>query len=229
MLITNWREYNTALKQCGSFTVWITKDIENTWYASTAKDKRRGRKLKYSDNAIEMLLTLRRLFKLPLRQIEGFCRSLFKLGGISLQVPEFSRLSRRSSKALSRVKPSELKEPSYLIIDSTGLKVYGEKEWLETKHGKQYKRKVWRKLHVGINQKGLIVSRVMTNHLTDDRQCVEHLINQTDALLITEVLADRGYDSNSIYNFFESKGIKTIIPPPIRSSALKNNSKTGRD
>jgi len=226
--VTNWGEYNTALKQRGSLTIWISKEIEGNWYAHKAICTKPGRQLKYSNQAIQMMLALRTIFKLPLRQLEGFCRSLFEFGGIRLQVPEFSRLSRRSSKALSSFSLPKPQESTYLIIDSTGLKVYGESEWLESKHSKQYKRKVWRTLHIGISKEGLILSRVMTNHLTNDRQCVDPLINQTNSELITEVIADAGYDSNSVYDLLASKGIRTI-PPPARTKALKHKPKTLRD
>ena len=192
-----------ALKERDSLSVWISKDIEDTWYEQKPKDRKRSRQIRYSNKAIEML------FKLPLRQIEGFARSLFEFGRLNLQVPEFSRLSERSRIALSTIKLPTLKEASCLIIDSTGLKVYGESEWLENKHRKQYKRKVWRKLHVAINSEGIIVSKIITNHLTDDRQCVEPLIDQTNDGLITEVIADRGYDSGGIYELLEGRGIKT--------------------
>jgi len=227
--VTNWQEYNTALKQRGSLTIWLSKDVADKWYVQKARNKKPGRQVKYSDYAIEMMLTLRSIFKLPLRQLEGFCKSLFEVGGIKLQVPEFSRLSRRSAKALANITLPTLQENTYLIIDSTGLKVYGESEWLENKHGKQYKRKVWRKLHIGINKDGIILSRVMTNHITDDRQCVEALINQANSELVTEVIADAGYDGTSIYNLLAGKEITTIIPPGRKSNVLIQEPKTPRD
>ena len=194
--VTNWREYNKALKQRDSLTICLSKDMADKWYARKAGNKTAGRQVKYSDYAIEMMLMLRSLFKLPLRRLERFRKSLFEFGGIKLQVPEFSRLSKRSAKALANITLPTLQENTYLIIDSTCLKVYGESECLENKHGKQYKRKVWRKLHIGINKDGIILSRVMTNHITDDRQCVEALINHANSELVTEVIADAGYDSN---------------------------------
>ena len=69
----------------------------------------------------------------------------------------------------------------------------------------------------------------MTNHLTNDRQCVEPLINQTNSEFITEVIADAGYDSNSVYDLLASKGIRTIIPPPASTKALKHKPRTLRD
>ena len=227
--IINWQEYNTALKQRGSLTIWISKDIEDSWYAQRAVHRKPGRQLEYSDQSIQLMLTLRSLFKLPLRQLEGLCQSLFKLGDIKLKVPEFSRLSRRSAKALAKISLPSSEEATYLIIDSTGLKVYGESEWLQNKYGTQYKRKVWRKLHIGINKDGLILSAVMTNHLTDDRQCVSNLIEQANPELVTEVIADAGYDSKAVHDILASKGIKAIIPPPAGSRVIKENAKTLRD
>jgi hypothetical protein len=114
----------------------------------------------------------------------GFVESLFSLLGKILPVPEFSRLSRRASQALSDLHLPSLNELTHLVIDSAGFKVFGEKEWLETKHGKQYNRKVWRKLHIGVEEKGYIVARVLTDHHTDDRTCVSSLVNQSDACYI---------------------------------------------
>ncbi|MBA8667968.1 transposase, partial [Holosporaceae bacterium 'Namur'] len=101
-----------------------------------------------------------------------------------------------------------LAEEGYLVIDSTGIKVYGESEWLVFKHGGEVKRRVWRKLHIGVSKEGLVVSRIMTNHVTDDRKCLEPLIEQANQENISEVLADTGYDSNNTYIILENKRIK---------------------
>lgn len=53
--VTNGREYNTALKQRGYLTIWISKEIEHNWYAHKAICKKPGRHLKYSDQAIQMI------------------------------------------------------------------------------------------------------------------------------------------------------------------------------
>ena len=79
--VTNWREYNIALKQRGSLAIWISKEIEDNWYAQRNSDRKPGRQPRYSDQTIQIMLTLRILFKLPLRQLEGFCRSLFEFWG----------------------------------------------------------------------------------------------------------------------------------------------------
>ena len=154
------------------------------------------------------------MIKLALRQVIGFVKSLFTLLGKALPVPEFSRLSKRAVQALSNLSLPSLNEPTHLVTDSTGLKVFGEKEWLETKHGKQYNRKVWRKLHIGVAEGGYIVARVLTDHHTDDRAYVSSIIDQSNASYITDFLADGGYDSHQIYETLEEQNIKPFIPPP---------------
>jgi len=116
--------------------------------------------------------------------------------GKTLPVPDFSRLSKIATEPLSRLSIACLKKPSHVIIDSSGLKVFGEREWLETKYGKQYQRKVWRKLHIGINDKGEIIAKEMTDHLTYDRALVDSLLHQGGTEHIDELLADGGYDSH---------------------------------
>ncbi|MBA8667896.1 IS5 family transposase [Holosporaceae bacterium 'Namur'] len=171
------------------------------------------------------MLTMGMLLKLPKWQTEGFVRSIFELIKLKLLVPEFSRLSKRAKYLLNRIKLSPLTEHGCLAIDSTGIKVYGESEWLIFKHGGEVKRRIWRKLPIGVNKDGLIVSRIMTNHITDDRKCLEFLINQANQEKVTEALADSGYDSNSTYELLESKNIKLTIPPP---KNVKNSPVTQR-
>ncbi len=219
--VTNWKDYNQALKQRGSLTVWLSEDLEENWLAPLAAESRRGRPFVYSQTCINLILTLHHLFKLALRQVVEFVESLFTLLGKILPVPEFSRLSKRAAQALSSLALPPLQEPTHLVIDSTGLKVFGEKEWLQTKHGKQYVRKVWRKLHIGVEAGGYIVARVLTHHHTDDRACVDAILDQSNSAYITEMLADGGYDSHKIYKELEKKKINPVIPPP--SQAVVDN------
>jgi hypothetical protein len=149
--------------------------------------------------------------------------------GKILPVPEFSRLSRRATEPLARLSLPSLKQPSHVIIDSSGLKVFGEREWLETKYGKQYQRKIWRKLHIGINDQGEIIAKELTHHLTDDRSCVDSLLQKAGIEHINELLADGGYDSHKIYHTAEVQQIKPIIPPPIHAVISSQSNPTLRD
>ena len=226
--VTNWREYNKSLKQRGSLTIWLSEDFEKSWIAGQ-EDQRRGRPFIYSDTSMNLMLTLRHLFKLALRQLTGFVESLFTLIEKALPVPEFSRLSKRASKTVSRLGLPPLEKVSHLVIDSTGLKVFGEKEWLETKHGKQYQHKIWRKLHIGVEGEGIIVARKMTDHRTDDRACVSSLLNQAGTGYIDELLADTGYDSHGIYHSLKNQGINLLILPPINAVISSETDPTLRD
>lgn len=111
---TNWADYNKALKQRGSLDIWIEEGFEKTWYAaSVIENVKRGRPLLYSDACIKLMATMRHIFKLALRQLEGFLNSLFTLLKVDLRVPEFSRLSRRMTGVLSKISYTLLPKKIY--------------------------------------------------------------------------------------------------------------------
>jgi hypothetical protein len=115
---------------------------------------------KYSDLAITMCLTLRVVYDQPLRQTQGMMRSIATLMGIEIAVPDFSTLSRRG-KGLELPpvrRPTASQGPVHLVVDNTGLMVFGEGDWLETKHKIKVKRKRWRKLQSGLQLGDLILS-----------------------------------------------------------------------
>ena len=212
--VTNWREYNQSLKKRRSLTIWLEEGFEETWYAFAAEVKKRGRPFIYSDACMKLLATLRHIFKLAPRQLEGFVFSLFELMGVELKVPEFSRLSRRLSESLKNLKYPKPDDINHIVIDSSGLKVFGEKEFIETQKRKPYFRRIWRKLHIAIDGKGFIRASKMTSHKVNDRACFEPLIDAIGSASINEVLADTGYDSHKTYKICEDRNSKTIIPPP---------------
>jgi hypothetical protein len=94
-----------------------------------------GAQLKYTDLAIETALTLSLLLRLPLRQVEGFLRSLLELLNLSLEAPDHTTLPRRSKALDLKLAPSASHKPVHLIIDSTGLSLVGGGEWAAAKHG----------------------------------------------------------------------------------------------
>jgi len=115
----NWPEYNRALKDRGSLTIWFNPEV--TWRA--APTGKRGRQPRYSDAAIQACLTIKVLFGLPLRQATVFVESLLKLNHLDWEVPDFSTLCRRQ-KTLSVCIPCRGSTGSlHLLIDSTGIKV----------------------------------------------------------------------------------------------------------
>ena len=219
--IENWSEYNNALKQRESLTFWIEEGFEDTWYASSSALIKRGRPFLYSDTCIKVLATLRHLYSLTLRQLEGFVRSLFSLLKIDLLVPEFSRLSRRFANSLADISYPSLNGNIDFVIDSTGLKIHGEHEWITPKQGRAYKRKVWRKLHIGIDGDGVVRASTMTTHKVNDRACFAPLIDALDVDYINDVLADAGYDSHAASHYCCKKNIRPLIPPPHNAKLSK--------
>src|SRR5512135_2437986 len=147
--IRNWRQYNRALVHRGSLTVWVDQKALDAWnYHGPAQW---GARFVYSDVAIQCLLTLRAVFRLPLRGTQGMAHSVFELMGLDLEVPHYSTLSRRAAElSVDLARKSE--GPLHLVLDSTGLKVYGEGEWKVRRHGYS-KRRTWRKLHLAVNDR----------------------------------------------------------------------------
>src|ERR1041385_1492757 len=92
--IRNWREYNAALRERGSLTVWISDDALKDWL-NQEKTSERGASDTYSALAIETMATVQAIYRLPGRQTQGFLASVFKLMQIDLPVPDHSTLSRR--------------------------------------------------------------------------------------------------------------------------------------
>jgi hypothetical protein len=130
--VTNWPEYNKALRQRGDITIWFTEEALAAWHP--AKTGARGRPLEYSDLAIETALFIRQVFRLPLRQTEGFMNSLTRLMKSTISIPDYSSVSKRSISLPRHVLSQTMEPGSLVIVDATGLKVYGKDEWHQEKH-----------------------------------------------------------------------------------------------
>src|SRR3954452_18816681 len=142
--VMNWREYDASLRQRGSLTVWFSDEAIEGWRA--APRTTRGGQPWYSPLAILTALTLRTVFRLALRQTEGLIGSILHLLGLALAVPDHTTLSRRAETLEGpRPRAGSDAEPVHLLVDSTGLKLYGAGEWLVEKHGTKTRRS-WKKL-----------------------------------------------------------------------------------
>lgn len=214
--VKNWAQYNQSLIERGSLTIWITPEVLDGW-----KDKRpaqRGAQFKYSQLAIEALLTLKFLLKLPYRATQGFGQSLFKLLEIELPVPNYSTLARRA-KSLMVELPQQAGTAQHIVMDATGLKVYGEGEWKVRKHG-YTKRRTWRKLHLSINPdtQEIVVAQLTPNRITDGQAGVTML--QELAGVPERVTGDGGYDKRLFYEACQQLGIEHIVVPPQRNAKI---------
>ena len=214
--VTNWSEYNEALRRRGDVTIWLEAGAADKWRAP--KRKGRGGQPTYSDFAIEACLTLGLIFHQPLRQTQGFVRALLKLIDLDVPVPDFSTLSRRSI-GLSVVEDRpQSTDPITLIVDSTGLKIHRGSGWQEEKHGTGKSRKSWRKLHIGYDpESGEIVASLLTKDQVGDETALPDLIAGIESP-VTRVLADGAYDGTGVSDCLSQKfgpDVEITIPPPI--------------
>lgn len=214
--VKNWSEYNKSLVARGALTMWVTPEVLTSW--QDTRPAQQGGQYVYSDLAIETLLTLKHLLKLPYRATQGFAQSLFDLLAIDLVVPDYSTLCRRTQ-SLSMKLPQSNQPVRHVVIDSTGLKVYGEGEWKVRKHGYS-KRRTWRKLHLSINADTheIVADQLTTNKVDDAAAGVQML--QAIAQPLETVGADGAYDKRKFYDECQRQGVDNIVVPPQRNAKI---------
>jgi transposase len=183
-----------------------------TWEATPTG--KRGRQPDYSDAAIQTCLTMKVLFGMALRQTTGFVESLLRLSGLDWVVPNFSTLSRRQKTLQVNIPYRGSDGPLHLLIDSTGIKVEGEGEWNARKHGGP-KRRIWRKIHLGIDEETLEVRAVeITGSHIGDAPILPDLIDQIPPdEEIASVTADGAYDTRKCHDAIADRGAHAVIPP----------------
>ena len=194
--VKNWSEYEKALVERCSITFWLSDDFEQVWLYAVKNNA--GSQFDYSDKAIEIMLTIKEVFHLTNRGTEGFIRSLFAMLNVHLPVPDHSTLSKRG-KTLKVSLPRKTNGSMNLVLDSTGLKIYGEGEWKVRKHGYS-KHRTWRKLHVGANpDNGEIQVVILTGNDISDDAVVKEMLAQIEQTLLS-CGADGAYDKRRVYN-----------------------------
>jgi hypothetical protein len=160
--IRNWPEYEEGLRRRGDLTIWLSDDAIKSWRAPTSG--RPGGQRIYTNIAIEAALTIRVVFHLPLRQTEGFLRSLADKLEVEIPIPDHTTLSRRL-RMLGEISYNAVagNRPIHLLIDSTGLRIHvGNLR-------KPPKKRAWRKLHLAVDANtGEIVASDLTGRRTHD-------------------------------------------------------------
>ena len=123
--VTNWPAYEAGLRRRGDLTLWLDEAALTGW-AAPKRSSSGGQPL-YSDLAIELVLTLRLVFHLALRQAEAFTPSVLRLLGLVLTVPDHTTLSRRG-RAFAGRQPRVRTgaSPVHLVLDSTGVRRQGK-------------------------------------------------------------------------------------------------------
>jgi DDE family transposase len=228
--VTNWAEYDAALRQRGSLTVWFTEAAIAAWKAEPRTTP--GGQPHYSALAIMTALTLRSIFRLALRQTEGLIGSIIGLLGLDLAVPDHSTLSRRGETLQVVPRPRSGIGPVHLLVDSTGLKLCGPGEWLVEKHGTRTRRS-WRKLHIGVDaDTGQIMATELTTNDVDDGSQVGPLLDQV-AGPIASFTGDGAYDRDDVYDAVAERHPEAAVIVPPRTTAVPsetaNTAPTQRD
>ncbi len=208
--VRNWREYNRALVHRGSITLWL----DEQGVAALCNEEMSGRPRIYTDTAIECALIVKAVFHLSLRTAQGFLESVVRLMGVGLPVPDYTTVSRRQA-GLNRVLTQVASATGrHVVIDTTGLKVYGAGEWYIRKYGMgRGCRRTWRKLHLGVDEtsKEIVGVDLSTSGVHDS----SHLPLVLDQVIgdVNQVSGDRGYDSGTCYQAILARGAVPTIPP----------------
>ena len=221
--VSHWSAYTKALRQRGAVDIWLSEEAIINWVEKNQQPDVTGTPKHYMDFAIIICNELRQVYRLPLRQCQGFINSLFRIMKIPLSRLGFSMLSKR-------LRDLKIKVPRYLktdrpdgqvhaiAIDSTGLKRFGRGEWHQKKYTLSAKAS-WRKLHIAVNQGHYIEACVLTDHFGSDDQQVGTLLNQIDAP-IKHLTADGAYDETPIYEAILTHSPETDIVIPPRATAI---------
>jgi hypothetical protein len=207
--ICNWQRSNEALVRRGSLTLWVDEATLSAWrYRGPTQQ---GAQFEDSDLAIEGLLTLRAVYHLTLRTTEGFARSLFELRDLALPVPDYTTLCRRATTVRITL-PRRATGPLPLVLDSTGLKVYGEGEWKVRQQGSSTRR-TWLKLPLAIDpQTHEIQAAMVSDPGVRDEAMVPPVLEQVENPL-ESLAGDGAYDRRTVSAELDRRNARAVIPP----------------
>lgn len=191
----NWSECDQPLVSRGDLPIWFSEDAAATWAPQPSCCP--GRSQSYSMLAIETALALRLVYNLPWRQTDGLLGSLVRLMGLRRATPDHTPLSRWAQASSIELARPERPAPLHLVVDATGLKVFGQGEWAAGRHGVSNTRAWWRELHNGVNQDGFIVAATLTGATTTDAAVVPALLGQLD-VSVSSFTADGAYDGRPV-------------------------------
>jgi IS5 family transposase len=131
---------------------------------------------------------LKVVYGLPYRQTIGFAQSIFNLLHAEVEMPDYTLLCKRSTTLAVDLAPSETDEPKHIVVDSTGLKIYGEGEWKVRQHGYS-KRRTWRKFHLSGDEKTQeLQAVVVTEASVDDAEAGKKLLEETPGEIVKAVV-----------------------------------------
>lgn len=206
----DWSKYNKSLVQRGSLTFLIDPKALKKLQERPSR-RPMGRPREFSLELIQMLLMIKVHYCLTYRSLVGFSSWAFALMLPDLKIPHYTLPCKRA--ALVTLPKLSNKRPQTVILDSSGLKVFGEGEWKRKIHGKGKSRK-WIKVHLAIDSRSQeIVAEVITEAYFADSKAVSPLLDKTPKS-VKMVLADGAYDGRSVREEIKQRKAKALIPPP---------------
>jgi Transposase DDE domain len=209
--VKNWAEYDRALVNRGNLTIWFDeKSIAEDW--TPPRPVGRGKPGSYSDVAIQTCLTLKTLFRLPYRATEGLLKSLMRLCALDLPVPDHTHMSRRAATLAVKIPRRPRVGATHVVVDSTGLKIFGEGEWKVRQHGVG-KRRTWRKIHLAVDETAKdIIGIEVTTADWHDSEVFPDLLAQVEGK-VAQVSADGAYDTERTHAAIAEREARATIPP----------------
>ena len=206
---TNWSSYTASLCKRGSLLIWLDKEM--TWLAPPGGSP--DRPAVFSDAAIQFCLTIKVLFKLPLRQTTGMVASLLKMADLDWAVPDYTTLCRRQKTLAVQIPYRRAEGPLNLLVDSTGIKFLGDGEWQARKHGVQGRRQ-WRKVRLAMDSATSDIRAVeFTSSSDGDSPVLPDLLDQIpEGEDIGTVTADGAYDTRRCHTAVIDREATAIIP-----------------
>ena len=209
--VKNWAEYDRALVNRGNLTIWFDEaSIAASW--TPPPPVGRGKPGLYSDVAIQTCLTLKTLFRLPYRATEGLLKSMMRLCALNLPVPDHTHMSRRAATLEVKISRRQRVGATHVVVDSTGLKIFGEGEWKVRQHGVG-KRRTWRKIHLAVDATAKdIIGIEVTTADWHDNEVFPDLLAQVEGE-VAQVSADGAYDTEGAHAAISERDAKATIPP----------------
>lgn len=204
----NWQQYNKNLVNRGNIFLWIDKTVLNQW---TVKKKKRGRPA-FSSSVIQAAWFLKTFYRCTLRSLQGFLNSLLQLMNQDVKSPNYTVFCKRAAEVAALLPKLSHKRPTDLVIDSSGLKIYGEGEWKDKVH-RTHTRKSWIKLHIAVDPRSQeIIAAVVTDEYKADCVVLPDLVKRSPRS-VRKISTDGAYDKKTVYEFLSQHHLDSCIPP----------------
>lgn len=209
----NWSKYNKSLINRGSITFWLDPALFKN-LSKKKKQRKVGRPFMYSDELIKVCLIVKCIYSLTYRSLEGFLKSLLSFANFDqeMQIPSYTQIHKRGKRMKYKLEIKNVKKATDIVVDSSGVKVYGEGEWVKEKHGST-RKKQWKKFHIGIDPETQdIILAEKTDPRESDVKVAERWMKNWRGEG-KKFYGDGAYDSKKLRQKIEEKQGYPLIPP----------------